>query len=103
MFSEPEDGGFDARVFGVLPLSESGCVKLGDRFLLAPWGSSVSSSNPPRIRLPELGEFALGETVSGAGGELDTMRSAALDEPRLACLDEGNSGVGFVTIRSADE
>jgi uncharacterized protein DUF6281 len=62
--------GMEALVSGVLRVNDAGCFALGHQILVAPPGSTVGSDGES-IVIPQLGRFAIGDTIRGGGGQSD--------------------------------
>src|SRR5215218_5609413 len=77
------DGGDDALLEGGLSVLD-GCVGVADTVVIWPYGTSKLDGGELRIRVPQLGTFALGEKVSIGGGA--PVEPAAHDDVVIAGL-----------------
>ncbi|MFT4011207.1 MAG: hypothetical protein QM655_14315 [Nocardioidaceae bacterium] len=81
----------DALVTGALGISTHGCLVLnGVNILVAPPGSSVNAEGT-RVSIAGLGEFGMGDTITGRGGYV-TAPSEEWEPDPASCLPLAEGG-----------
>lgn len=95
---EPQSGGMDAIVQGVLGINSQGCVVIDDTFvMIAPYGSTVIDDGRT-FELTGMGRFRVGEQVRGAGGYLENTEPDQVPDFLKHCFPQRGTA-NYVTIR----
>jgi hypothetical protein len=81
LLTYPYDGSLphmEANIIGVLGVSASGCVTIGDFVVVAPHGSTIVGD---QVHLESIIDAALGDKIQAPGGLLDVLTIPADSRP----------------------
>ena len=92
----PQTGvGFEALISGELGLNEYTCVTIGDKLLVAPFGSQIDGTT---VSLAGYGSFELGTSITPSAGGSETIAVAEATPEMVTCIPGDATEVTYTVI-----